>query len=91
MLCVQLDGALVEALGGDAPALELEEEAQPGAKQVVEVVDAERRERIGVEWSGLATAQSCDQPLLEQPLARLVEHPELARRTDEVRELVEQA
>src|SRR3984893_8235028 len=91
MLGVQLEGAFVEALRGDAPSLELEEEAQPGAEQVVEVVDAERRERIGVERGGLAAAQARDQSLLEKPLARLVQHPKRARHPNEVRELVEQA
>src|SRR5467141_3000151 len=91
MAGVQLEGTLVKALGGDAPAFELEEEAQPGAEEVVEVVDAQRRERIGVERGGFAAAQARNQPLLEELLARLVQHPELARRANEVRELVEQA
>src|SRR6202011_1114914 len=51
VLRMQLKGTLVEALGRDAPALQLEQEAQPRAKQLVEVVDAEGGERIRVEGS----------------------------------------
>src|SRR5438309_8586117 len=91
MLGVKLEGTLGKALGGDARAFDLEEEAQPGAEEVVEVVDAQRRERIGVERGGFAAAQARDQPLLEELLARLIQHPELTRRANEVRELIEQA
>ncbi len=87
---VQLDRAVVEVLGADAAALELEEKAKSGAQEVVEVVHRQRRERIRVERRRRAAAQPREQLLLEQALTRLVEHTHLARRADQVGELIEQ-
>src|SRR5712692_1172138 len=91
VLSVQLEGAFVEAHGRDASAFELEQESQPRAEEVVQVVDAQSREGVGIEWGGLAAAQARHQPLLEQSLPGLVEHLELAGRPDQVSELVEKA
>src|SRR5205814_7647536 len=46
---------------------------------------------VWVEWGGGAAAQPRHQLLLEQPLPGLVEDPQLARRANQVRELVQQA
>src|SRR4029077_13690109 len=64
MLGVQLESTLVEARGRDASALQLEQEPQPGAEELVEVVDAQSREGVGIERAGLAAAQACHQPAL---------------------------
>src|SRR5215472_11230717 len=81
---------MVEPLRVGAAALELEEEAKAGTKQVVEVVHRERGERIRVEGCGGAAAQSCQQLLFEEPLCGLVEHAQLAWRSDQISELVQQ-
>src|SRR4029077_2155269 len=83
------ESAFVEARRRDAAALELEEEAQPGAEQLIEVVDAQGREGVWVQRRGFAAAQPRHQTLLEQPLPGLVEHLELAGRPDQVGELIE--
>src|ERR1700676_1438203 len=88
MMGVQLESALVKPFGRDASAFELQKEPKPGPQQVVQVVDAQRGERIGVEGCGLAASEACNQTLLEQPLARFIEHTKLARRADQVGELV---
>ncbi len=74
-----------------AAALQLEQEPQPGAEELVEVVDAESREGVRIERGGFAAAQARHQPLFEQALPGLVKHPELAGRSDQVSELVEKA
>src|SRR6266851_7192071 len=88
---VELESALSKALRGYAPALELEQKAQPGAQEVVEVVDAQTREGVRVEGCSFPGAQARHQPLLEQPLPSLIEHAKLAWRPDQVGELVEEA
>src|SRR5438477_606019 len=88
---MQLQRAGMETPWRDAPALELQKETQSRSKQLVEVVDAQRCERVWVQRRSLAAAQPGHQSLFEQPLSRLVEHAQLARRTHQVRELVEQA
>src|SRR2546425_649727 len=91
VLRVQLESALVESLRRDAPALQLEKEAEPGTQEVVEVVDAQPCERVRIEGCSLTASQARHQPLLEKPLSSLVEHAQLSRRPDKVGELVEQA
>ena len=91
VLRVQVGCPLAKPLGADAAALELEQEAKTGAEKVVEVVDRERGERVGVERSGRAAAQLCDQLLLEELLPCLVQDTHLAGCADQICELVEQA
>src|SRR5205823_2634093 len=86
---LQLQGALPESLRADAAALELEQKAEPGAEQVVEVVDRQRSEGVGVEGRGRTAAQPGDELLLKQLLPGLVEDAHFAWRTDHVGELVE--
>src|ERR1700693_5427916 len=80
----------MEALRRDAAALELEQEPQARAQQVVQVLDGQSGERVRVKRGRAAAAQAGDELLLKQALPRLVEHAKLTRRADEVRELVEQ-
>src|SRR6476646_2803823 len=75
----------------DAAALELEQKPQAGPQKIVEVLNGQRGERVWVERRRRATAKSRDELLLEKALACLVEHSLLARRADQVGELVEQA
>ena len=91
VLGVQVERAVAESIGVDAAALQLEQEPQARAQQVVEVFDSQSAERVWVEWRGGAAAQPRHQLLLEQPLPGLVEDPQLARRANQVRELVQQA
>ena len=91
MLGVKLGGSLVKPFRVDAAALQLQQESQAGAQQVVQVFDRKRGVRVGIEGRGGAAAQPCHQLLLEQPLAGLIEHSQLARRADEIGELVEEA
>ena len=91
VLGVQVERAMAESIGVDAAALQLEQEPQARAQQVVEVFDSQGAERVWVEWGGGAAAQPRHQLLLEQPLPGLVEDPQLARRANQVRELVQQA
>ena len=91
VLRVQVGCPLAKPLGADAAALELEQEAKTGAEKIVEVVDRERGERVGVERSGRAAAQLCDQLLLEELLPCLVQDTHLAGCADQICELVEQA
>ena len=88
---VQVGRTLPEPLGADAAALELEQEAQPRAQQVVEVVHRQGRERVRVEWCRGTAAQTGDQFLLEQLLPGLVEDAHLAGRADQVGKLVQKA
>src|SRR6266508_844612 len=90
VLSMQIRRTLPEALRINAPALQLEEKAQARPQQVVEIVDRQGAEGVRVEWRGFPAAKSCDELLLEKLLARLVEDAHLARRADQVRELVEQ-
>src|SRR5229473_5139054 len=87
---MKLQGAVAESTGSDASALELEEEAQPRPQQVVQVFHRECRERVRVERRGGAAAQAGEQVLLEQALSCFIEHAQLARRSDQVGELVKQ-
>src|SRR6267143_5006736 len=90
VVCVELERPLVEELRGDAAAFQLEQEPQAGAQQLVEVFDRKRRERVRIEWRGRAAAEARDELLLEPALTRLVEDFHLARRADQVGELIEQ-
>ena len=91
MPAVQLEGPVAKFLWTCSAALQLEQEAESGAQQVVEVVDRKRGERVGVKRRGRPAAKSRHQLLLEQPLACFVQHAQLARLADEVGELIEQA
>src|SRR4029077_1695944 len=81
---------VVEVFGADAAAFELEKKAKSGPQEIVQVVHRQRRERVRVERRRCAAAQLGEELLLEQALARLVEDAHLARRADEVGELIEQ-
>ena len=87
---MQIDGAVMELLRAYAPTLQLQEETEARAQQVVEVVDGECRERVRVEGRGRAAAQTGDELLLEETLPDLVQHSHLTRRANQVGELVEQ-
>ena len=86
---MHLERALAKAFGADASALELEQEPQARPQQVVEVVDGQGAERVGIEGRRGAAAQPRHELLLEQPLPRLVEDAQLARRPDQICELVQ--
>src|SRR5436190_22563151 len=88
---MQLGCARAKVVGVDASALQLEEKSQTRPQQVVEVVDRERAEGVGVERGGGAAAQLRHHLLLEQLLTRFVEDSHLTRGADEVCEFVEQA
>src|SRR5712671_1246682 len=87
---VQLERALMKELRCDAATFELEQESQAGAQQLVEVLDRERGEGVWVERRRRPAAQARDELLFEEALPGLVEDFHLARRADQVGELVEQ-
>src|SRR5437879_2684332 len=87
---MQFESTLLEALGVDAAAFELEQEAEARSQEVVQVVDGQGGERVGVERRRRAAAQPRHQLLLEEPLPGLIEDTHLAWRADQVRELVEE-
>src|SRR5438132_480970 len=87
---MQFESALPETLGVDATALELEQEAKARPEQIVQCGHGEGVERGRVERRRRAAAQPRHELLLEEPLTGLVEDAHLARRADEICELVEQ-
>src|SRR5438094_246072 len=89
VLSVQVERSVTEAFGIDAATLQLEQEPEAGSQEVVQVVDRQCAERVGVERCCGAAAQSRHELLLEQALPGLVQDTHLARSTDEVGELVE--
>src|SRR5260370_23855991 len=89
-LLVQLQSTLLEPLGSDAATLELEQEAKAGSQQVVEVLDGQRDERVGIEGRGGSAPHSRHEPLLEEALACLIQDARLAGRADQIGELIEQ-
>ena len=87
---VQLVRPLVELVGPDAAALQLQDESKPKPQQLVQLLHAQRHKRVRIEGSRGAAAELRDERLLEKALAGLIEHAQLARGADEVRELLEQ-
>src|SRR5207253_10781056 len=89
VLSVEVERSVTEAFGIDAATLQLEQEPEAGSQEVVQVVDRQCAERVGVERCCGAAAQSRQERVLEQALPGLLQDTHLARSTDDVGELVE--
>src|SRR3981189_2812314 len=88
---MQLECAFPESLRRDTPTLQLQQESQSRTQEVVQILDRQRYERIGVQGSSGTAAQAGDESLLKQTLPCLVQHAQLTRSSDQVGELVKKA